>query len=1278
MFSNLPTSAEAAAATAPSAVTTKTEEENQHSLTPEGISAAKIASLLQPYNPELSSDQIKTIADAINITLDMSDFEIAILKLEELKTQCQFDPESLAYLASCYKIVGKKELTIANYRAAIDLYDKATNIHNQNSIITWRFNLGVLLARDKQFDEARMPLALAILSSHNYYFTETLNEDITEAVKSLNNHTLSELQQQAPNEENTAVLQKSHLTNEHPLNSSYYVARATQRLSFYKINKDKKQLEAAFYDYCIADWLVRSGQNTVIIEDIELYHQKIKINCYTLADKLGYAVLDQLKETEDKKDVASTSVKPAASFKKMIFVTEKTQQLLALNPNTDYEILTNYAKQIYELGSAPLEYGIAGLEKINKACKLDIMTLKFLQSQKIKSVMAALASAAQNEKKIASSSHATAAQRAVDTDALIRDFENAGMHEIGLRHLIQVIEFDLESGLLSQLQQKMVREQSIELLIQLHQLPLQKNVPTMNEKKMAEKFAKQNPQKAIEYINHAIREEQVNPRDYLFRGDMRVRLAKTQKDCQLALADYYFAKWLVYRKLASVPLLEIEKNKISNKIHAAKEKMDACEKPTAPMQKSIIDDAWLENESAASQKMQNKKTQKKHKEENTATVLKPVEAKQEQKNVSAAAAAQTTEAHEKKKPSKFTSPIAATSASHSLISSADYGDWEEETEFTPFTTRKQKRSQQSHQQITPKPASTKPAYSVHQYPQQTPRTRPAHTHTQRIKPVTASFAIPKLPLPVTAVQPIAAHPIIAPPKTQTIPDNRKTPEPISVSSSVAEEAPPHKISLPSEACEIILKLKEKGAKLSFAVGGIVRDNLMGISTLRADIDLVTAASDAQLKEWLKDYPDLTITKNDNLFQFTLNKRKIEIWTSDYLAKVDAADPVKADAESRDFNIDALYSDENGIVIDPLHVYGCETIDTLIDPIESLQNDPIRILRAIYLMKKLDLGLSERLDKAIDASIASLKDVDPFALRSLFSKILVLEKCTDIFNEFNRRGLLQALFPEFTHKMSTSDICERIKSVSPNKTLPWVYINMVADVAIDAKQYRHVLEIENAKEKLAAINQLLADVQQNVSHLKKNKLLSITFPDQHYFDTLLETAFQANRMMTNLRREQSILIQVDEQLKIATQNYEKENNSLRAQNELLLQAIQQQKQEEAAIAYQQQFLQQQAIEQQMREQQQYQLQLQQQAEQQHQQYMMYQQMLYAQTQQQTRFPTYPNASQSTTYYNPSQAAPFTQNRNGFVQSWQHRPRHAVPTDTEVKSNSATPTRPGFKQ
>jgi tRNA nucleotidyltransferase/poly(A) polymerase len=1266
-----------------SASTTSASVDKEKKTVMSGISAAEVFRRLTAYNPDTLPAVLKKIAADIAATQQQTDATTIIAALENLATQCQLDPQSLSLLANWYTIVDNKERAIGLYRDCIHFHKQNLSLQNEdnkNNFTEWLYQLSTLLTFTQQYEEARLMLARSLCPDDTYdKLNASLNNEIMKVAHTLNENLLLELQEQANKKSDASLAETIHQSiriQQKPMTSDGYVHRATTFLMPYKANRDRRKLEAAFADYCMAHWLVSAGLDGNCIENGESYQATLKKNCSTLAGKLGYTQAP----TTPENNPALVPPNMSDANNKTIFVMMKAQSLYALNPNIDYETLHLKARQLYDLHLMPAVLCVPVLNKMKIHYKLDAVTLSFIAKKERELFLSNMLIHQQAEKN--ASNVAPAPEKTAETKQLLKEFKNAEINEKALPILISILGLDLDRSLriLDIQEQNEIFKKALELLKKLHHLSDPKDSFTKNAKTMATKFAHKNPKKAIEYINLAIAEDEVDPKSYMFRADMQLQEANDTYHYQLALADYYFAKWTAARGCGSTVLDALEINKISRQINSTKEKMAALvavaktnPAPYNPSESTKNNKKKKKASGNSAQHTLSDITAQPDKDTET-QVVTPLSSAKDITTVELILPTATPVATPLANPIMLSAtdeedqPSASNASakiSLPIITTADYGDWDNDNGFTLHTNRKQKREkplpQSSYQ---PKPKTTPPSKKISEpaapvtyaklaskpaYP--TKRDAVLTTIKNSSAPITTGItASTSSAIPSFVVTPLAVS-------AAAVFDLTKNEEKKLATGPVKTE--PRKVNLTPEAHAIILKLKTAGAKLSYAVGGIVRDDLANASTDKADIDIVTQASLANLKEWfpLAEYPDQVITKNDKLFQFTINNRKIEIWISDYLANPHTDNPLKEDALSRGFNIEALYADENGNTLDPLNVHGYTEIDTLLDPVTSLQHDPIRILRAIYLSHKTGLQLSARLDKAIGETIACIANADKFSLRTLFSKIMSNEKSAEIFHDLEQRGIIRAAFPEFIDRMSSQEITHRLQSTRVDNSLSWVYINMAVDTAIDENKYRQVMAIQNPQQQLTAINQLLSEIQQYITRLKANKLLSATFTDPNYFNSLLETAFQSNRIMTDLRTEQSILVKAVALAKNTIENYAEENHALRQQYEAMIIALQQQKMQQAAAEKYQQQAEQQA------EQQAYHQHFmrQQIAEQNHQQIMLYQQTLYAQSmQQQTQHIPAITQQSKPVFYN-NQPQQLGQHRNGFVSSWRQ------PSDTTAPPN-----------
>ena len=164
----------------------------------------------------------------------------------------------------------------------------------------------------------------------------------------------------------------------------------------------------------------------------------------------------------------------------------------------------------------------------------------------------------------------------------------------------------------------------------------------------------------------------------------------------------------------------------------------------------------------------------------------------------------------------------------------------------------------------------------------------------------------------------------------------------------------------------ILKTLEENGYEGYIIGGFPRDKYLNI--ISYDIDICTNAKPSDI---LKIFPE-AITTNikygniiiDNVQITTYRKEKYD---KNRYPKVKYVDDLKIDLLRRDFIINTLCIDSNGNYLD---IYNAKEdldkkiIRTVGDPYQKLQEDPLRILRAIRFASTLDFSLDDELSNAI--------------------------------------------------------------------------------------------------------------------------------------------------------------------------------------------------------------------------------------------------------------------------------------------------------------------------
>lgn len=239
----------------------------------------------------------------------------------------------------------------------------------------------------------------------------------------------------------------------------------------------------------------------------------------------------------------------------------------------------------------------------------------------------------------------------------------------------------------------------------------------------------------------------------------------------------------------------------------------------------------------------------------------------------------------------------------------------------------------------------------------------------------------------------------------------------------------------TSAMTIIQELRDNGYS-GYFVGGCVRDFIAGKEN--DDIDIVTDAPVKTLKKLFPksidtgiDYGVLFVKVGDQIFEVA-TFRKDGKYTNGRSPNSVSTGSMVDDAKRRDFTVNALYYDPLlGNVFD--HTGGLSDIDSRVirsigDPLIRLEEDQLRVLRAIRFSTKLEFEIE---DDTLDA----IKSLAPKLFPSL-SKQKVwkeLKKMSHYPNFGNgillmhETGVLKEIFPTLKNA-SEDEILDSIENV----------------------------------------------------------------------------------------------------------------------------------------------------------------------------------------------------------------------------------------------------------
>lgn len=163
----------------------------------------------------------------------------------------------------------------------------------------------------------------------------------------------------------------------------------------------------------------------------------------------------------------------------------------------------------------------------------------------------------------------------------------------------------------------------------------------------------------------------------------------------------------------------------------------------------------------------------------------------------------------------------------------------------------------------------------------------------------------------------------------------------------------------------LLKELEQLGYPSYIVGGYPRDLILNKST--SDIDICTKATPNILKEKYEVVDDnsrfgsLKIKKDEFIFEVTTFRIELE-YHSRY-PKIEYTDSIIEDLKRRDFTINTLCINKNGELLDFLNIkkdFSDKIIRCVGDVEHKINEDPLRILRAIRFSAELDFKIEDKL------------------------------------------------------------------------------------------------------------------------------------------------------------------------------------------------------------------------------------------------------------------------------------------------------------------------------
>ena len=233
-----------------------------------------------------------------------------------------------------------------------------------------------------------------------------------------------------------------------------------------------------------------------------------------------------------------------------------------------------------------------------------------------------------------------------------------------------------------------------------------------------------------------------------------------------------------------------------------------------------------------------------------------------------------------------------------------------------------------------------------------------------------------------------------------------------------------KIELPLDVKNIIEILEENG-HAAYAVGGCVRDSILGQKP--KDWDITTSAKPEEVKSLFKKTIDtgiqhgtVTIMIGHNGYEVTTFRIDGEYLDGRHPEEVCFTDDLREDLRRRDFTINAMaYNDREGLVDIYEGIVDLERhlIRSVGDPRERFSEDALRMMRAVRFAARFDFEIEENTVNAIKELAPTLAKVSAERIREEFVKT-IYSKCPERLVDYYELGLSQVFMKEWGECLNT--------------------------------------------------------------------------------------------------------------------------------------------------------------------------------------------------------------------------------------------------------------------
>lgn len=231
-----------------------------------------------------------------------------------------------------------------------------------------------------------------------------------------------------------------------------------------------------------------------------------------------------------------------------------------------------------------------------------------------------------------------------------------------------------------------------------------------------------------------------------------------------------------------------------------------------------------------------------------------------------------------------------------------------------------------------------------------------------------------------------------------------------------------KIEIPKQVKMIIGILEQNGFE-AFAVGGCVRDTILGRTPM--DWDITTSALPHQVKALFHRTIDtgirhgtVTVMLSRVGYEVTTYRIDGEYRDSRHPDSVEFTSNLIEDLKRRDFTINAMAYNETVGLVDAFDGMGDierKMIRCVGEAKERFEEDALRILRAVRFSAQLGFDIDPSTMEAVKALAYSLDNISAERIRTELEKLIVSEHPEKLRTAYEA-GITKVVFPEFDAMM----------------------------------------------------------------------------------------------------------------------------------------------------------------------------------------------------------------------------------------------------------------------